>query len=166
MPPDDFEFLVNESDDPDNIAVIRDVKPGLWAFRDASEDLHDSAREWRVTWVSDVSLDYGNLPTEPYEIPAVLEGIDVREVDKVQIGVCCLLDIDTAKEFKEALSGTRAGSTAVMLELYAEFGEGVVPGGCICEWMNFISCDEILTAFKLESPIVGATWRLRRWKIK
>ncbi|KAJ6523581.1 hypothetical protein B0H19DRAFT_1201458 [Mycena capillaripes] len=157
MPPDDFELLVNDSDDPDNIAVIRDVKPGLWAFRDASEDLHDSAREWRVTWVSDVSLDYENLPTEPYEIPAVLEGIEVRKVDKVQIGVCCLLDIDTAKEFKEALSNTRAGSIAVMLELYAEFGEGVVPGGCI---FGEPDCRSYVEAKNMEDKVVQMTFRL------
>ncbi|KAJ7643330.1 hypothetical protein DFH06DRAFT_597699 [Mycena polygramma] len=153
MPPDDFELLVDETDDPDNIAVIRDVKPGLWAFR-APEDLLDSAREWRATWVSDVSLDYGNPPTELYEIPAVLEGIDVRREDKVQIGVYCLLDIDYAKELKGALSVTRAG---VMLELYAELGEGVVPGGCI---FGELDCRSYVEAKKMEDKIVQMTFRL------
>ncbi|KAJ6518857.1 hypothetical protein C8R45DRAFT_949534 [Mycena sanguinolenta] len=158
MPPDDFELLVNDSDDPDNIAVIRDVKPGLWAFRDAPEDLDDSAREWRAMWVSDIPLDYENLPTEPYETPGALKAIEaVRREDKVQVGVCCLLDIDTAKEFKETLSGTRAGSTAVMLELYAEFGEGVVPGGCI---FGEPDCRSYVEVKNLEDKVVQITLRL------
>jgi hypothetical protein len=173
IPPVDFETIVDQSDDEESVCVIRKARYGDWILNEP-RDILEEGLDWVATWVA------SNDPGCWFELHPSFEEIPLKRMEGCdQVGVRAVLQLDSASKIKSLITTTdRSSSTALVLELYSEFGEGLIPGGFICSstsclfgpfcsWEQVIvgGIDEIVDIFfkEEEGEIVQLVFKNRYW---